>query len=294
MEHGGGMPWLPGTYDPDLNLLYVTTGNPNPVMAAQSRAGDNLYTSLHRRAESGHRQNGVVFPGLAARHARLGRHADAGPDRRRSSTASRASCSRRPTATVSSSCWTASPARTSCSKPFVESSTGPRGSHANGQPVRNPDKDPKVDGRAGFARLHPASPIGRPPASTPTPASFTWAPRRRSASSTSPIPIRVRRATARPSAMPDKSALRCGPSTTRPATWSGSILPARGAQGLLSTAGGLLFGGDGVGNFVAYDPEDRQAALARRNRRPQQLARNLSAGRPAVRRGGRGRFVVCF
>src|SRR5579883_354878 len=45
MEHGGGMPWLPWTYDPELNLLYVPTGNPNPVMAAQSRPGANLYTA---------------------------------------------------------------------------------------------------------------------------------------------------------------------------------------------------------------------------------------------------------
>ena len=27
MEHGGGMTWLPGTYDPELNLLYWGTGN---------------------------------------------------------------------------------------------------------------------------------------------------------------------------------------------------------------------------------------------------------------------------
>src|SRR6202048_4826205 len=44
MTHGGGMTWLPPTYDPDLNLLYVTTGNPNPVFAPRSRPGDNLYT----------------------------------------------------------------------------------------------------------------------------------------------------------------------------------------------------------------------------------------------------------
>ncbi len=44
MEHGGGMTWLPATYDPELNLLYIGTGNPNPVMAGQSRMGDNLWT----------------------------------------------------------------------------------------------------------------------------------------------------------------------------------------------------------------------------------------------------------
>jgi acido-empty-quinoprotein group A len=42
--HGTGNAWMPGTYDPDLNLYIVGTGNPNPVMAQQSRKGDNLYT----------------------------------------------------------------------------------------------------------------------------------------------------------------------------------------------------------------------------------------------------------
>ncbi len=42
--HGGAMTWMSGTYDPDLNLLYWGTGNPNPVLAGSARPGDNLYT----------------------------------------------------------------------------------------------------------------------------------------------------------------------------------------------------------------------------------------------------------
>src|SRR6185436_12917982 len=45
MEHGGGMTWLTGTYDPELNLLYWGTGNPNPVFAGRGRKGDNLWTA---------------------------------------------------------------------------------------------------------------------------------------------------------------------------------------------------------------------------------------------------------
>jgi alcohol dehydrogenase (cytochrome c) len=44
MLHGGGMTWGPSTYDPDLNLLYFGTGNPQPVIAGKARQGDNLYT----------------------------------------------------------------------------------------------------------------------------------------------------------------------------------------------------------------------------------------------------------
>ena len=45
MAHGGGMTWLPGTYDPELDLIYWGTGNPNPVFAGQGRKGANLWTA---------------------------------------------------------------------------------------------------------------------------------------------------------------------------------------------------------------------------------------------------------
>ena len=44
LMHGGGMTWMTGTYDPELNLLYWGTGNPNPVLVGEERPGDNLYT----------------------------------------------------------------------------------------------------------------------------------------------------------------------------------------------------------------------------------------------------------
>jgi len=43
--HGGATTWMPGTYDPDLNLLYWTTSNAAPDFEGSSRPGDNLYTS---------------------------------------------------------------------------------------------------------------------------------------------------------------------------------------------------------------------------------------------------------
>jgi alcohol dehydrogenase (cytochrome c) len=44
MRHGGGMTWQPITYDPELDLIYVTTGNVQPVMAGKTRPGSNLFT----------------------------------------------------------------------------------------------------------------------------------------------------------------------------------------------------------------------------------------------------------
>ena len=45
MKHGGGMTWRAPTDDPELNLLYITTGNPQPVIAHKNREGANLFTA---------------------------------------------------------------------------------------------------------------------------------------------------------------------------------------------------------------------------------------------------------
>jgi len=44
LARGGGGTWMTGSYDPQLNLLYWGTGNPNPDYYSDSRPGDNLYT----------------------------------------------------------------------------------------------------------------------------------------------------------------------------------------------------------------------------------------------------------
>jgi len=43
-EAMGGQMWMTGTYDPELNLLYVGTGNPTPVLNGNARPGDNKWT----------------------------------------------------------------------------------------------------------------------------------------------------------------------------------------------------------------------------------------------------------
>ncbi len=40
----GGMTWMTGTYDPDLNLIFWGTGNPTPVLNGKPRPGADLYT----------------------------------------------------------------------------------------------------------------------------------------------------------------------------------------------------------------------------------------------------------
>jgi alcohol dehydrogenase (cytochrome c) len=43
-KHGGGSTWVTGSYDPDLHLVYWGTGNPAPDWNDDTRPGDNLYT----------------------------------------------------------------------------------------------------------------------------------------------------------------------------------------------------------------------------------------------------------
>jgi len=44
-KFGGGSAWITGSYDPTLDTLYWSTGNPNPDWDGFGRVGDNLYTN---------------------------------------------------------------------------------------------------------------------------------------------------------------------------------------------------------------------------------------------------------
>ena len=44
-KYGGGSTWITGSYDPQLDTLYWSTGNPNPDWDGEGRKGDNLYTN---------------------------------------------------------------------------------------------------------------------------------------------------------------------------------------------------------------------------------------------------------
>jgi len=42
---GGSPAWITGTYDPETNTTFWTTGNPSPSNRGEGRAGDNLYSN---------------------------------------------------------------------------------------------------------------------------------------------------------------------------------------------------------------------------------------------------------
>ena len=43
-RHGGGQAWIPGAYDPETHLYMFGTGNPTPAYTTGRGDGDNLYT----------------------------------------------------------------------------------------------------------------------------------------------------------------------------------------------------------------------------------------------------------
>jgi acido-empty-quinoprotein group A len=255
MTHGGGMPWVPGTYDPDLNLYYIGTGNPNPVLSGRSRHGDNLWTcsivalnpdtgkmvwsfqaSPHDTHDWDAAQTPVLIDGdFGGRPRKLLAQANRNGhffllDR-----------------TTGEHLLTTR---------LIESLNWTRGINASGQPIPDPAKEASIEGTL---------------ISPNTSGATNWPP---------------------PSFNPDTGLFYAGTSQSfsilyltdtddRPEGWAAAERPAGGlgnalraidyrtgtlrwihpfpgggggAMGLLSTAGGLLFGNDGSGNFVAYDP----------------------------------------
>ena len=83
--------------------LHLRHRQPDAGLHRRTRRRGQPVHLLADRGQRRHRQDGVVLPDVAARHARLGLGADAGPLRRRRSTASRASSSRPRRATATSS-----------------------------------------------------------------------------------------------------------------------------------------------------------------------------------------------
>ena len=81
-RHGGGQVWMPGSYDPETQALHLRHRQSDARLHRPGPQGRQPLHLLTRRGERRYRQDGLVLPDLAARHARLGLGADADPDRR--------------------------------------------------------------------------------------------------------------------------------------------------------------------------------------------------------------------
>lgn len=255
MEHGGGMTWLTGTYDPELNLLFIGTGNPNPVHAPQSRKGDNLWTcsivalnpetgklvwyfqaSPHDTHDWDDVEEPVLFDAQVDGQPRklLGQAARNGYffvlDR-----------------TNGKNLVTA---------PFVDLNWS-KGVNAKGEPIPNPAKEPKTDGTLVIPASGGAT--NWPPPSFDPQAGLFYVSTSPSYSvyyltDTSDHPEGYG---GRDSGVWAESALVALDYRTGKARWR-HVFPGEGGSlsGILTTAGGLLFTGDPSANFVAFNPEN--------------------------------------
>lgn len=253
MRHGGGMTWIPGTYDPELHLYYLGTGNPNPVMAGQSREGADLFTctiaalnvdtgklvwwfqaSPHDTHDWDAVQTPVLIDGTFD-----------GKPRKMLAQASRNGyffLLDRKTG------------KNLVSRPYIDTLNWSKGTNAKGEPIRNPEKDAKVDG----VLVSPASGGGTnwpPPTFDPQTGLFYVSANESFAefylTDTSKHPEGYGAAERDIGSL--GHALRAIDYHTGKTVWKHEF-PNGEDSGLLSTAGKLLFAGDGADHLVALDP----------------------------------------
>jgi alcohol dehydrogenase (cytochrome c) len=258
--HGGGMPWLPGTYDPELNLYYFGTGNPNPVLAGQSREGDNLWTcsivaidpdtgkmawyyqvTPHDTHDWDAAQTPILIDGVI----------DGRP--------------RKLVAQVNRNGHYFLLDRTNGQHlrtvPFIGSLNWVKEINAQGQPVRNPAKDATVAGTLVSPTTDGATNWPPPSFNPDTGLIYVGTAESYSVIYLTDTDKRPQGWGATEQRLGNReNALKAIDYRTGRVRWSRPFAMGPnghgggyGAVGLLSTAGGLLFGGDNGGNFVAWD-----------------------------------------
>ncbi len=253
MGHGGGMTWISGTYDPELNLIYWGTGNPNPVHAGQGRKGSNLWTcsivalnpdtgkmawyyqvSPHDTHDYDAVQTPVLFDGVIDGHKR------------------------KLLAQASRNGYFFVLDRTNgkhiVTAPYIDL-TWSKGTDANGAPIPNPDKEPKPDG----ALVSPASGGGTnwpPPSFDPETglfyvnADYSFSVFYLTDTSAHPEGFAGRDA-----GIWSQSMLKAIDYKTGRIRWSHKYRVEEGSEGsgVLTTAGKLVFSGDPAGNLIAFE-----------------------------------------
>ncbi len=261
-RHGGGHPWLPGVYDPDTHLYIFGTGNPTPAYTSQTRGeGDNLFTCaiVAVNVDTGkmawyyqtsphdtHDWDSAQTPVLVD-----GDFRGSGP-RKMVLTASRNGYYFTLDRLTGEHMVTSKFSDTvNWAKPDL---------NGRGQPVREPSKDFDVGGSL-VSSANGGATNWPPPSFSPDTGLFY-------------VPLSESYAMYYLSETDPRGAMGLGGkdevSVGSMGTYIVAIDPksgktawrhrfrtvgtARGASGLLTTAGRLLFGGDVSGNFVAFDP----------------------------------------
>jgi alcohol dehydrogenase (cytochrome c) len=260
-RHGGGHPWLPGVYDPQTKLYIFGTGNPTPAYTAQVRGeGDNLFTCAIVAVH--------VDTGKMAWYYQTSPHDTHDWDSAQTPVLVegdfRGSGPRKMVLTASRNGYYFTLDRLTgehmVTGKFSETVNWAKGLNARGQPIRDPAKDHDVGG-ALVSSANGGATNWPPPAYSPdtgllyVPTAETYA--MYYLTETDPRGAMGLGGKDEVSVGTMGSYISAIDYKTGQTIWRHKFRTmgsARGASGLLATAGKLLFGGDVSGNFVAFDP----------------------------------------
>ncbi len=261
LEHPCGAAWLTGTYDPEADLLYWTTGNPCPDFNGDERLGDNLYSNsvLALDPDDGalewHFQYTPhdVHDWDAQQTAMLINAPFDGVERKLLAQASRNGffyVLDRLTGELL------------LAEPFVENLTWASGIGADGRPVLIPEAEPSVDGVEACPAIEGATNWMSSAFSAATGLFYVMALEKCNIYTKSDDWWREGESfyggsTRRVPGEPGKKYLRALDLDTGDIVWEiPQAGPANSWGGVLSTAGGLVFYGDDSGAFAAADAAD--------------------------------------
>ena len=261
-RHGGAQVWTVGSYDPDTKLYIFGTGNPTPAYTPQTRLGDNLFTCTLMALN--------MDTGKMAWYYQTSPHDTHDWDSTQ-------------TPVLVDGTWAGKPRKLVLqatrngyffvldrvtgehllTSKFAESANWSKPLNDKGQPYPNPEKDSTVPG-ALVSPSNTGSTNWIPPAYSPQTGLF-YVVEHDSYSMYYLTEIDPRGAMGLGGKEEDGVGLTASlidaiDYHTGKIVWKHSFPEGPGASvvngsGLLTTAGGLLFGGDDSGNFIAFDAE---------------------------------------
>src|SRR5215831_2237746 len=252
---GGGSIWVTGTYDPEQNLVFFGTGNPGPDYYSNAREGDNLYTTslVALDANTGERKWHYQFTPHdvhdwdSTQVPVLGELTINGQAKKVVMFANR-----------NGFFYTTD--RTSgkviVAKPFVET-TWAKEIDSNGRPVLLPGHLPDEDGSRTCPDLAGGTNFMSPSFDPTTKLFFVTARETCATYYGYDQKFTVGEeytggGTVRPRDQKNFGALRAIDPVTATVKWEFRY-PSTSASGVLTTASGLVFAGDGDGNIMAFD-----------------------------------------
>ena len=255
MEHGGGMTWVPGSYDPDLNLIFWPTGNPNPVMSGQGRRGSNLWTASIVALD--------LDTGKLKWYFQCSPHDTHDWDATETPIMIDGEINGQPRKLLAQSnrngyffVLDRTTGQNIVSTPFININWS-KGVDSKGQPIPDLVKDPKTDGTLVMPASGGAANWPPPSYDPDTGLFYVNSAQSYSIFFLTDTDDKPQGYGGRDQSLLSRSTLKAIDYKTGRVKWEHPY-PGRagGGPGILTTAGKLLFTGDPHGNFVAFDPAD--------------------------------------